>query len=47
MVPPSRSRLVAVALVLSVIAVNVLFVVPLAIAGLVKCPDPSIRGQMC
>ena len=47
MVPPSRSPMVSVALVLSVCAVNVLFVVPLAIAGLVICPDPSIRGQMC
>ena len=41
---PSRSWLVAVALVLSVCAVNVLVVVPLAIAGLVIMPrsvDPG------
>ena len=43
--PPTRPPMVSVTLNLSVIAVNVLVLIPLAKCWLDSCPDPSIWDQ--
>ena len=44
--PPTRSSMVSMTLILSVEAVNVLVLNPLAKSfGLISCPDPSIWDQ--
>ena len=45
--PPTWSSMVSMTLKVSVIAVNVLFLLPLAKPRLDSCPDPSIRDQVC
>ena len=44
---PTRSTMVSMTLMLSVIAFNVLVLSPLAKSRLDSCPDPSIWDQMC